>query len=94
MSLLHLYFSLCSETVFELIAVCYCDIIALFVFCISGEIIIHSHDISNDVYQLNWYEFDTKSIFAVFLMIARTQEPYRFTLYESINCSLETFVIV
>lgn len=92
--LTHCSFETSSEILFQLVAACSCDIVVLFLFCVSGEIIIDSHDISDDVYNLFWYQFDAKSKLAVRLMIARTQKPYRFTSYETINCSLETYIIV
>lgn len=79
---------------FQMVAACSCDVVILFLFCVSGEIVIHSNDISNDVYSLPWYQFDEKAKFAVYLMVFRTQKPYHFAPYKSINCSLELFIIV
>lgn len=83
-----------SQMVFQLVAACSCDVLILFMFCVSGEIIIHAHEISVDVYKLLWYRFDARSKYIVWLMIARTQKPYYFASYKGINCSLETFINV
>lgn len=79
---------------FQCLAACSCDVVVLFMICISGEIIIHAHDISNDVYKLCWYRFDSKSKYVVWFMIARTQRPYYFASFKTVNCSLETFINV
>lgn len=79
---------------FQCLAACSCDVVVLFMICISGEIIIHAHDISDDVYKLFWYRFDSKSKYVVWLMIARTQRPYYFASLTTVNCSLETFINV
>lgn len=79
---------------FQMVAACSCDVVILFMFCVSGEIIIHSYDISNDVYSLPWYQFDANAKTAVQLMIRRTKKPYHFASYKSVNCSVETFIIV
>lgn len=83
-----------NQMIFLFVAACLCDILILFIFCLSGEIIIHSNDISNDVYQLNWYRFDKKSKYFVFQLIIRAQKPYYFASWKTINCSLETFALV
>lgn len=79
---------------FQFIAACSCDVVVLFMICVNGEIIIHAQDISNDVYQLVWYQFDPKSKYTVWIMIARTQQPYYFASFKTVNCSLETFINV
>lgn len=79
---------------FQCLAACSCDVVVLFMICVSGEIIIHALDISNDVYQLAWYQFDPKSKYAVWIMIARTQQLYYFASFKTVNCSLETFINV
>lgn len=83
-----------SQMVFQLVAACSCDVLILFMICVSGEIIIHAHDISSDVYKLLWYQYNSQSKYIVWLMIARTQKPHYFASYKSINCSLETFINV
>lgn len=80
--------------IFQMVAACSCDVVILFMFCVSGEIVIHFNDISNDVYSLPWYQFDARAKFAVYLMIFRTQKPYQFAPYKTINCSLELFILV
>lgn len=83
-----------NQMLFQLFAACSCDIVILFMICLGGEIIIHANDISNDVYQLNWYQFNTSSKYIVRQMIARTQSPYYFASFKSLNCSLSTFLNV
>lgn len=68
-----------------------CDVMVLFIYCSGGEIVIHACEISNDVYQLNWYQFDGTTKMWIRLMIARTQKPYYFGSFKTLNCSLETF---
>lgn len=75
-------------------AACFCDISILFMVCIGGEIIIGAYDISTDVYQLGWYEFDVRAKYIICLMIARTQKPYQFADYKTLNCCLATFINV
>lgn len=83
-----------NEMLFQFIAVCMCDILVLFIYCFGGEIVIYAYDISSDVYQLNWYQFNRKSKMLIRLMIARTQKPYNFASLKAFNCSLETFANV
>lgn len=80
--------------IFQMVVVCACVIQVLFTYCLCGEIIIDAHDISDDVYKLFWYRFDSKSKYIVWLMIARTQKPYHFASFQGINCSMETFLTV
>ncbi|XP_031617421.1 odorant receptor 13a-like [Contarinia nasturtii] len=80
-----------NQMLFQLFAACSCDILVLFMFCLGGEIIIDAYDVSNSVYQLNWYQFDSNSKYMVWFMIGHSQKPYYFASFKSINCSLETF---
>lgn len=79
---------------FQFVVACSCDIVVLFMICLGGEIIIDAYDISNDVYQLRWYQFSSNSKYMVKFMIATTQKPYYFAAFKSLNCSLETFTNV
>lgn len=63
-------------------------------FCAGGEMVIGAVDISTDVYKLHWYEYDNRAKYIVRLMIARTQKPYQFADYKTLNCCLATFVNV
>lgn len=83
-----------NQMLFQLFAACSCDILILFMICLAGEIIIHTNDISNDVYHLDWYQFNATSKHIVRLMIARSQIPYYFASFKSLNCSLATFLNV
>lgn len=83
-----------SQMLFQFVAVCSCDTAILFMICVGGQIIIHAHDFSDNVYGLRWYQFGTPSKFIVWLMIARTQKPYQFAAFKTVNCSLETFTNV
>lgn len=80
--------------IFQMVVVCACVIQVLFTYCLCGEIMIDAYDISDDVYKLFWYRFDSKSKYIVWLMIARTQKPYHFASFQGINCSMETFLTV
>lgn len=62
--------------------------------CLGGEIIIHAYDLSNDFYQLFWYQFNSNSKYMIWFMIGHTQKPYYFASFKSLNCSLETFTNV
>lgn len=79
---------------YQLIAACSADIVILFMFCVGGEMIIGAFDISTDVYQLCWYEYDARAKYIVWLMIARTQKPYQFADYKTLNCCLAAFINV
>lgn len=77
---------------FQLLAACSGVTLALLLFCLGGEIIIHSNNISVDIFHMPWYRFDRKSRYFNWIMISRTQSQYYFfSSYKSINLSLDTF---
>lgn len=83
-----------NQMLLQFIAACSCDILILFMFCVGGEIIISANNISNDIYQLCWYNYNSWAKYNVWLMIARTQKPYRFADCTALNCCLATFTNV
>lgn len=83
-----------SQMVIQFVVVCSCDLLVLSIICFSGEKMSNAHDISFDIYSLYWYQFDDKSKYIVWFMIARTQKTYYFASYKGLNCSLEMFISV
>lgn len=83
-----------SQESIQCLAVCTCDIIVLFVYCASGELIADACDISDAVYQLRWYNYDEKLKYTIRTVIARSQKPYTFSSCSFLNCSFQTFAQV
>lgn len=84
-----------NTILFQMFAACSCDTLIIFIFCFGGDVIIDAQDISDDIYQLPWYQFDANAKHIVRIMMRRAELPFIFfTAYKQINFSLDTFTSV